>query len=74
MKRATIISTLVLIPVIMLLAIFAIMNAGEQKVMAAVTGPCDIYASGGTPCVSHTLPPMTDRAPILTRPRIVAPL
>jgi hypothetical protein len=24
---------------------------GERSVTAAVTGPCDIYASGGTPCV-----------------------
>jgi hypothetical protein len=51
MKRV-IISVFVLIPAIMLLAIFVIMSAGEQKVMAAVTGPCDIYASGGTPCVA----------------------
>jgi hypothetical protein len=52
MKRTIIIPVLIIIPVIMLLAIFVIMNAGEQKVMAAVTGPCDIFASGGTPCVA----------------------
>jgi hypothetical protein len=52
MKRTIAIPFLILIPVIMLLAIFTILNFGEQKVMAAVTGPCDIYASGGTPCVA----------------------
>jgi non-reducing end alpha-L-arabinofuranosidase len=52
MKRTTIISVLITIPIIMLLSIFVLMHAGEQKVMAAVTGPCDIYASGGTPCVA----------------------
>jgi hypothetical protein len=52
MKHTTTISVLIFIPVFMLLAIFAIMSMGEQKVMAAVTGPCDIYASGGTPCVA----------------------
>jgi non-reducing end alpha-L-arabinofuranosidase len=52
MKRTTIISVLIAIPVVMLLAIFAIVSIGEQRVLAAVTGPCDIYASGGTPCVA----------------------
>ncbi len=28
---------------------------------------------GGTSCVSQTLPPISDPAPIVTRPRIVAP-
>jgi non-reducing end alpha-L-arabinofuranosidase len=27
-------------------------SAGRQDVLAAGTGPCDIYASGGTPCVA----------------------
>jgi hypothetical protein len=52
MKHKTIISVLVTIPIVLLFAIFAIMSMGEQKVMAAITGPCDIYASGGTPCVA----------------------
>src|SRR5215813_3324406 len=26
--------------------------ARQQSVLAAGTGPCDIYASGGTPCVA----------------------
>jgi hypothetical protein len=52
MKRTIVIPTLIFIPVIMLLAIFIIMNIGEQKVMAAVTAPCDIYGAAGTPCVA----------------------
>ncbi|TMC02699.1 MAG: alpha-L-arabinofuranosidase, partial [Chloroflexi bacterium] len=27
-------------------------SAGRQDALAAGTGPCDIYASGGTPCVA----------------------
>src|SRR5258708_19450891 len=30
-------------------------SAGQHSALAAGTGPCDIYASGGTPCVAaHT--------------------
>jgi len=29
-----------------------LMTAGQQTAAAAGTGPCDIYASGGTPCVA----------------------
>lgn len=37
------------------------------------TFPCATLVPGGTLCVSHTLPPITDPRPIVTRPRIVAP-
>src|SRR6266567_2642915 len=39
--------------VIMLLAALVSMSGGQQYALAqAATGPCDIYASGGTPCVA----------------------
>src|SRR5260221_3767746 len=31
-------------------------SAGQQNAYAAGTGPCDIYASGGTPCVAAHSP------------------
>ena len=37
------------------------------------TLPCATLVPGGTLCVSHTLPPITEPRPIVTRPRIVAP-
>src|SRR5690349_4835549 len=43
---------LVVILVIMLPAVFLCMSGGQQQAFAAGTGPCDIYASGGTPCVA----------------------
>jgi hypothetical protein len=36
----------------LLLAVLVSMGGGQQNVFAAGTGPCDIYASGGTPCVA----------------------
>src|SRR6266496_5366930 len=41
-----------LILVILLFAVLISMSVGQQQVVAAGTGPCDIYASGGTPCVA----------------------
>jgi hypothetical protein len=39
--------------VTLLLAILvAVLVTSQQNAMAAGTGPCDIYASGGTPCVA----------------------
>jgi len=38
--------------VILLAAVFIVAGAGLQQVFAADAGPCDIYASGGTPCVA----------------------
>ena len=41
---------MVVILVIMLLAAFVSMSGGPQYALAqAGTGPCDIYAAGGTP-------------------------
>lgn len=37
------------------------------------TLPCATLVPAGTLCVSHTLPPITEPRPIVTRPRIVAP-
>lgn len=37
------------------------------------TLPCATLVPGGTLCVSHTLPPITEPRPIVTRPRMVAP-
>jgi hypothetical protein len=38
--------------VIMLLAVLASMSVSQPQVFAAGTGPCDIYAAGGTACVA----------------------
>ncbi|MEO8606338.1 MAG: arabinofuranosidase catalytic domain-containing protein [Chloroflexota bacterium] len=38
--------------VITLLAAVVSMSLNQQQAVAAGTGPCDIYASGGTPCVA----------------------
>src|SRR6266540_4651600 len=44
---------ILVILVIMLLAALVSMSGGPQYVLSqAATGPCDIYASGGTPCVA----------------------
>jgi non-reducing end alpha-L-arabinofuranosidase len=43
---------MVVIPVVMSLAAVIKMSAGPQQVLSAGTGPCDIYASGGTACVA----------------------
>ncbi len=44
---------ILVILVIMLLAALVSMSGGPQYVLAqAATGPCDIYAAGGTPCVA----------------------
>ena len=43
----------VLATALLLLAVLvSLVAAGQQSVFAAGTGPCDIYASGGTPCVA----------------------
>src|SRR5947208_13226975 len=42
-----------LVLVVMVLAALIVMIGGQQSVLAqSATGPCDIYASGGTPCVA----------------------
>ncbi len=41
-----------LILAILLLAVLVITSIGQHTAIAAGTGPCDIYASGGTPCVA----------------------
>jgi len=41
---------LLLVPLVMLLS--SEVGAVRQEAFAAGTGPCDIYASGGTPCVA----------------------
>src|SRR5512146_2490155 len=38
--------------VTLLIAVLVMMNLGQHTAKAAGTGPCDIYASGGTPCVA----------------------
>jgi hypothetical protein len=43
---------IVVVSVLLLLAALARMKVGRQQLFAAGTGPCDIYASGGTPCVA----------------------
>src|SRR5690349_9936204 len=40
------------IMILMLLAGLVSINISQQQVFGAGTGPCDIYASGGTPCVA----------------------
>ena len=37
---------------ILLVAVLINLGGGQQNVFAAGMGPCDIYASGGTPCVA----------------------
>src|SRR5436305_15086450 len=42
-----------LVLVVLLFAALVGMTGGQQSVLAqSGTGPCDIYASGGTPCVA----------------------
>ena len=42
-----------LVTAILLIAILAsVVSVVQKNVSAAATGPCDIYASGGTPCVA----------------------
>ncbi|MBN1312753.1 MAG: alpha-N-arabinofuranosidase, partial [Anaerolineae bacterium] len=48
MKRSILITSLV---IVLFVVVFAI-STSQQQVSAAGTGPCDIYASGGTPCVA----------------------
>jgi non-reducing end alpha-L-arabinofuranosidase len=49
-------SVLALLLVTLCVAVLVILGVGQQNVSAAGTGPCDIYASGGTPCVAaHSL-------------------
>ncbi|HSB02532.1 MAG TPA: arabinofuranosidase catalytic domain-containing protein [Anaerolineales bacterium] len=36
----------------LLLAVLVLTSVGPHNVVAAGTGPCDIYSSGGTPCVA----------------------
>lgn len=36
--------------IVFLVSLSVGMNVGQQQAFAAGTGPCDIYASGGTPC------------------------
>src|SRR6185295_1527161 len=44
---------MLVIPIVMLLAAVVSMSGGQQNAFAqATTGPCDIYAAGGTPCVA----------------------
>jgi non-reducing end alpha-L-arabinofuranosidase len=43
---------LVIMPMSVLLAAFFGTRESQQPVFSAGTGPCDIYASGGTPCVA----------------------
>jgi len=44
----------VILVIALLAAVLVIMSTGQvqQQVSAQVTAPCDIYASGGTPCVA----------------------
>jgi hypothetical protein len=44
----------VIVVIVLLAAVLVIMSAGQGQlqVSAQGTGPCDIYASGGTPCVA----------------------
>src|SRR5262245_9757973 len=42
---------ILLLPLLVSL-IVAQLSVGQQTAFAAGTGPCDIYASGGTPCVA----------------------
>ncbi|MDA8141496.1 MAG: hypothetical protein M0036_22870, partial [Desulfobacteraceae bacterium] len=37
---------------VLLAAALVLLSGGRQPLFAAGTGPCDIYASGGTPCVA----------------------
>lgn len=41
-----------LLAVLAVLAVLVSMGVGQHNVFAAGTGPCDIYSSGGTPCVA----------------------
>src|SRR5690349_8442499 len=36
----------------LLITVLALTSTGQHEALAAGTGPCDIYASGGTPCVA----------------------
>ncbi|HEX5127425.1 MAG TPA: arabinofuranosidase catalytic domain-containing protein, partial [Rhodocyclaceae bacterium] len=51
-KVGTFLKSILHIRFIKLLAILIVMGVGMQQQAFAVTGPCDIYASGGTPCVA----------------------
>jgi hypothetical protein len=44
--------SLIVLIVLSLAACLVVMSAGQPQLSAAGTGPCDIYASGGTPCVA----------------------
>ena len=44
--------SLIVVVGLLLVACLVIMSTGQPQLSAAGTGPCDIYASGGTPCVA----------------------
>lgn len=49
---ATWFKALASIRILKLMATFIVLAAGAQQQAQAATGPCDIYAAGGTPCVA----------------------
>jgi hypothetical protein len=49
MKRSILVTALLVVALVVGLVVTF---GGQQQVSAAGTGPCDIYASGGTPCVA----------------------